>query len=183
MNFTVIDFETANHKRESICAIGIAVVENGKVTKAIEKLVKPTPNYYHSIHTSIHGITAGKTNNKPDFKAIWKEIKPYLHNKKIIAHSAGFDISALKSALDVYNIKHPKIQYYCSCEISKRTFGDLENHQLPTVCEHLGIKLNHHNAKSDAVAAAKIVLGACKANKVKSLKALTEVLELEGKEL
>lgn len=31
MKFTAIDFETANHKRESACSVGLVRVENEKV--------------------------------------------------------------------------------------------------------------------------------------------------------
>ena len=183
MNFVALDFETANHSRESICSIGIAIVENGKLKQSFEKLVRPTPNYYHWRMIDCHGITPEMTNRRPDFGKIWTEIKPFLDGKKIIAHNAGFDIGALRSVLDVYQFPYPEIEYYCSCTISRRAFRNLENHRLSTVCEYLGIKLNHHNAESDAIGAAQIVLSACKVNKVRSLEALVEVLEMVGKRL
>lgn len=31
MNFVAIDFETANSNRSSICSVGIAIVEKGKI--------------------------------------------------------------------------------------------------------------------------------------------------------
>jgi len=183
MNFVAIDFETANHSRESICSVGIAVVENGKLIKSFEKLIRPSPNYYHWRMIDCHGITPEMTNKLPDFGKIWKEIKPFLAGKKVIAHNAGFDIGALRSVLDVYQFTYPEIEYYCSCAISRRTFNNLQNHRLSTVCDYLGIKLNHHNAESDAIGAAQIVLSACKSKKVKSLEALADVLELDGKRL
>ena len=183
MNFVALDFETANHSRESICSVGIAIVENGKLVQSFEKLVRPTPNYYHWRMTGVHGITSSMTNKLPDFGKVWKEIRHHLAGKKVIAHNAGFDIGALRSVLDVYKVPYPEIEYYCSCTISRRAFRNLTNHRLSTVCAHLGIKLNHHNAESDAIGAAQIVLSACKANKVRSLEALAGVLALEGKKL
>lgn len=44
MNFIAVDFETANFKRQSICAVGLAVVEDAKVVKTIHKLIKPSPD-------------------------------------------------------------------------------------------------------------------------------------------
>ena len=33
MNFVAIDFETANFKRQSVCSVGLAIVENFEVVK------------------------------------------------------------------------------------------------------------------------------------------------------
>ena len=33
MNFIALDFETANHRRDSVCEMGIAVVVDGIVTR------------------------------------------------------------------------------------------------------------------------------------------------------
>lgn len=183
MDFVALDFETANYSRESICSVGIAIVENGKLKHSFEKLVRPTPNYYHWRMTDCHGITPEMTNKQPDFGKIWEEIKPFLAGKKVIAHNASFDMGALRSVLDAYNFDYPELEYYCSYTISRRTFNNLQNHRLSTVCEYLGIKLNHHNSESDAIGAARIVLRAGKANKTQSLEALAELLKLEGKRL
>ena len=68
MKFIAIDFETANFKRQSVCSIGLAVVENFEVVKTINRLIKPTPNYYEAINMSIHGITPEMTENEPTFR-------------------------------------------------------------------------------------------------------------------
>ena len=49
MNFIAIDFETANSSRSSICSMGVAIVENGKLIDTEHFLIKPTPNYYDSL--------------------------------------------------------------------------------------------------------------------------------------
>jgi DNA polymerase-3 subunit epsilon len=41
MNFTSLDFETANPSRVSICAAGMAVFEDGQLTEAPYWLVRP----------------------------------------------------------------------------------------------------------------------------------------------
>jgi len=46
MDFIAIDFETANSNRSSICSIGLAFVENGRLTGSDHILVRPTPDYY-----------------------------------------------------------------------------------------------------------------------------------------
>ena len=45
-NFTAFDFETANYKRSSACAIGLVKVENGVIVEEKSFLIKPQPNYF-----------------------------------------------------------------------------------------------------------------------------------------
>ncbi|HSY61939.1 MAG TPA: exonuclease domain-containing protein, partial [Cytophaga sp.] len=67
MNFTALDFETANAHKTSICAVGMAIVENGKVVKTISKLIKPIPDFYSYWNMQIHGITPDMTSDAPYF--------------------------------------------------------------------------------------------------------------------
>lgn len=57
MDFTAIDFETANASRASICAVGLVRVENGEAVEQFHRLVNPqcSFNFYN---TAVHGITA-----------------------------------------------------------------------------------------------------------------------------
>lgn len=184
MKFIAIDFETANFKRQSVCSIGLAVVENFEVVKTINRLIKPTPNYYEAINMSIHGITPEMTEKEPSFKDLWNEIKPFIDNNKLVAHNASFDFSALRYVLNSYQISYPSLDYYCSMLLSKKVFPGLINYQLPTVCKHLGIDgLSHHDAESDAVACANVMIEICKANNVASLNDLEQKLELSKGEI
>jgi len=70
MNFIAIDFETANSNRGSICSLGIAVVENGRLVGTDHFLVKPVPNYYDVYNTILHGIDDSMTRNSETFAAM-----------------------------------------------------------------------------------------------------------------
>ena len=39
--FVAIDFETANHSRDSACSIGIAVAEGGRIVALEQRLIRP----------------------------------------------------------------------------------------------------------------------------------------------
>lgn len=172
MNFIAIDFETANSNRSSICSIGIAVVENGNLISSEHIYVRPIPDYYNSINTSIHGISDRHTRNKPAFHQQWNELKKYFHNQTIIAHNAAFDCSVLRYSLDSSKLAYPDLDYHCTLLLSKATLP-LRAHTLSDVSGHFGIKLNHHHAESDARAAALIALKLIERNKVNSLKELS----------
>lgn len=76
----------------------------------------------------------------------------------MLAHSASFDISVLRALHDRYRIPLPNAQYACSVALARRAFPRLYNHKLPTVCDHCGIELKHHDAASDAIACALVAL-------------------------
>ncbi|MEO5641717.1 MAG: 3'-5' exonuclease [Bacteroidia bacterium] len=172
MNFIAIDFETANSTRSSICSVGIAIVENGKLTGSEHIYVKPMPDYYNSINTSIHGISDRHTRNKATFSQQWNVLKKYFHNQTIIAHNAAFDCSVLRYALDSNSIAYPDLDYHCTLMLSKAILP-LRAHKLSDVSGHFGIKLDHHHAESDARAAALIALKLIERNNVGSLKELS----------
>lgn len=79
-DFVAIDFETANAKWCSPCALGIAVVENGKVTTKRNWIIKPHKEYlwFDAINPMIHGMIEFDIEKAPEFPDIWPEIFPYL---------------------------------------------------------------------------------------------------------
>src|SRR5690606_1102375 len=66
MNFISIDVETANADMTSICSIGAAVFENGKLADEWYTLIEPN-DYFDPIHVSIHGIEADTVRGAPTF--------------------------------------------------------------------------------------------------------------------
>lgn len=172
MDFIAIDFETANSNRSSICSIGIAVVERGKLISTDHVLVKPTPNHYDSFNSYLHGIEDCHTKDKKTFKQQWKELRCYFNNQTIVAHNASFDCSVLRYALEKSNLPYPNLDYHCTFRLSQETLP-LFSHKLSDVSKHFKIKLKHHNAESDAKASAIIALKLCDKHKASSLEELS----------
>lgn len=183
MNFIAIDFETANFKSSSACALGIAVVENGVIKETKSYLFQPNPNYFENFHSSIHGITLAQVKGKPDFLQLWTEILPYFQNKTLIAHNASFDFSVLRSVLDVYGAEYPTLDYYCSMLLSKKSIDGLVNYKLPTLCKYFNIGLNHHDAESDAKACAQLTIELCEKHNATTLIELAEILNFKNGKL
>ena len=75
-NFVVIDFETANEFADSVCQIGLAVVENNSVTAATDFMIRPP--YENFIYTNIHGITFNDVRNAATFDALWRQIENFI---------------------------------------------------------------------------------------------------------
>ena len=71
-SFVAIDFETANQYRSSVCSVGLVFVENLKIVDTFYELIRPTPNFYCSWATKIHGITYYDTINSLEFPDVWQ---------------------------------------------------------------------------------------------------------------
>lgn len=175
MNFVSIDFETANSERDSVCSLGIAVVENGKIANTASWLIRPPKLMFNPYNTMIHGISEKDVIDEPEFGQLWSKIHPYLEDKPVVAHNASFDFSVLRHILDTYKIQYPSLTYYCSVILSKGTWTNLESYKLNNIGNFLGIEFKHHDALEDAVTAAKIMIEACNIAKVDSLEALAKM--------
>jgi DNA polymerase III subunit epsilon len=160
MNFLAIDFETANEKRSSPCALGIAVVKNFEVVEKRTWLIRPPELRFNGINTSIHGITAKDVAKEPTFDQLWKKINHLFQTPLLVAHNAPFDLSVLRATLDHYKLPYPELHFGCSVIYAKQVWPHMPDHKLPTLSRHLNIQLHHHEAGSDALACAHISLQA-----------------------
>lgn len=157
MNFTAIDFETANLNRSSACSLGLVQVRDGIVTGEYEWLIDPQQPF-NRMNIAIHGITPSMVDKQPIFRELWTTIEPLLSGEIIIAHNAVFDISVLRYCLDAAEKSYPEIQYLCTYRIGKKLLQELSSHKLNMISNHFGISLNHHNALDDARVCSQIML-------------------------
>ena len=178
MNFTAIDFETANGQRNSACSLGLVRVENGIIVESKDWLISPPEMYFHPMNVSIHGITEEDVMNEPSFNYIWEEVEDYLHGKMVIAHNASFDVSVLRACLDTYGIRFPEFDYLCTVQISRNIWPNMPNHKLNTMAHLFGIPLKHHDALEDTLACAKIAIKACEVMNMNSLTDLANELHI-----
>ncbi|PXY02751.1 exonuclease [Marinifilum breve] len=179
MNFTAIDFETANGKRNSACSLGLVKVENGVIVDSREWLISPPEMYFHPINVSIHGITEDDVSNQPSFNYIWDEVEDYLQNSMVIAHNASFDVSVLRACLDTYGIPNPDFDYMCTVQISKYLWPSMPNHKLNTLAHLFDIPLKHHDALEDTLACAKIAIRACESISAKNMNDLANEIKIK----
>jgi len=165
MPFAAIDFELANGKPTSICALGVAVFTANRLVKRYKWLIRPPHGSGEFLAGSvrIHGITEDMVADAPEFYEIWETLAPILKGKTLIAHNAPFDAGVLRKNCDHFGIALDAHPYVCTCQIARKLFPELYNHKLSTVADYLGIPLNHHEPASDAVASGYIMLAAMKA--------------------
>lgn len=155
IDFVAVDVETACGRVSSICQIGIVGFQGGEVAFEYETLIDPK-DYFSSFNTRIHGITPDHVAGKPCFGDLHEVIDRHLAGRVTVAHS-HFDKGALTAACRVHDRIEINATWLDSVRVAKRVWPDLPSHRLNVVSRHLGIRLKHHDALSDARAAGLIV--------------------------
>ncbi|WP_085992867.1 3'-5' exonuclease [Oceanobacillus senegalensis] len=157
MKFISIDFETANEKRHSPCAIGIVVANEKEIVDEFYSLINPMTSF-STLNTYIHGIQEKDVMDAPTFPELWPKLREYIWGELVIAHNASFDMSVIRNTLDHYQLSYPQLDYLCTVKLSQKVWPDLENHKLNTLAAFHGFELEHHHALEDARVAARIMM-------------------------
>jgi len=154
-DFAAIDFETANNERCSVCSVGIVIVRDGEFVDSFYSLIQPEPNYYTYWCSRVHGLCREDTDEAPVFPYVWSQIEPLIEGLPLVAHNSRFDEGCLKAVFRTYQMDYPDYEFYDTLRAARRRFPWLVNHQLQTVAEACGFRMeNHHHALADAEACA-----------------------------
>ena len=179
LNFTAIDFETANGSPASPCAVGLVKVVDGKVVDSWATLMQPPMghSYFHPGNIGVHGIRESDTWDSPTTPAAFADMLDWINGDVLVAHNAAFDMGVIRATLEVIGRPIPALEYACSLSIARQTYkkegGVPENHRLSTMAEFIGIQdFNHHDALADADACARLVLHAANRHDADDLAAL-----------
>ena len=159
LNFIAIDFETATGRRASVCEAGICVVRDGRIVETRSWLVRPQDNMYSYWNMQIHGIRPNDTEQSPEFPEVWAEISEYLDECPVlVSHNAAFDISCIRSSLELYGLQKPDITYYCSLRAARKLY-DFGCNTLDYLCDQFEIPCGqHHRAGDDAEMCARLFI-------------------------
>lgn len=180
LNFTAIDFETANSSSASACSVGLVKVRDGVVIDKVGWLIKPPLGHdeFSEWNTRIHGIEARDVADA----ALWSEQLPdlvaFADGDQLVAHNAGFDMGVIAGACRASVIDIPSFSYLCSLKVARKTYH-LDSYRLPVAAMAAGFEdFAHHDALADAEACAAIIVHAARrhdALDLEHLAALTSV--------
>ena len=180
MKITCIDFETANHQKESACSLGIACIAGNSIVERKEWLIKPAKGFGFFIpeFTDIHGLDWFDVKSAASFDNIYSELIPYLDEAVLVAHNAHFDMMVLAGLLNLYKIPFPDSKYFCTLQAARRVWPGMEGYRLNQLCRMLGHEFTHHKAGSDADAAGHLLLAMMKEKQAASISELADILDL-----
>ena len=153
-----IDFETANEQRGSACSVGLAWIEDGRVVRIEERLIRPKTMRFSSFNIAIHGIRPEHVEDAGEFPEVMDEFADDFRGATMIAHNAAFDFSVWRSCLDLYRQDYPELSYLCSVKMAKKVWPHLGSHKLNILAGHLGLTFAHHNAAEDAAICAEAAI-------------------------
>lgn len=152
-SFVAVDFEHLTPNHETVCAVGLVVVEDGFVAGKFFSLIKPYSDAREHLNTHIHGITEDMCENAPSFDKVLPIIQTFVGNKKMVAHHASTEINVFKKACARAGLVSP---------YDESRFIDtyaVTNKSLEDCCKEFGITLtNHHDPLDDALACARLYL-------------------------
>lgn len=166
LDFTAIDFETANSSSASACAVGLARVRDGRVVATAGWLIQPPAGHdrFFEINVGIHGIRPEDVADAADWSTQLADLVAFAGDDILVAHNAGFDMTVLRRACEVTGDAYPAYRYLCSLQVSRKTY-ELDSYRLPVVAAAAGhLDFAHHDASADALACAHIVIDAAARN-------------------
>jgi DNA polymerase-3 subunit epsilon len=178
LDFTAIDFETANSNSASACSVGLVKVRDGVVVDETGWLIRPPAGYdsFNEWNTRIHGIMA------PDVAdaLLWNEQLPdlvsFADGDALVAHNAGFDMGVIKAACAASFLDCPDFAYLCSLRVARKTYN-LDSYRLPVAAMAAGFEgFHHHDALDDSRACAAIMVHAAGRAGATSLEELGAIL-------
>lgn len=161
LNYTAIDFETANSYRGSPCSVGLVKVRGGMVVDQYSSLLRPpkSVDYFSPWSMAIHEITPEAVHDAPRWKDALPSILGFIDGDPVVAHNAGFDIGVIRYACIADDIDWPAMQFLCTMVLARRALA-LPCYRLPYVAESLGYQhVDHHDALADARTVVDIVNG------------------------
>ena len=174
LDFTTIDFETANFHAGSPCAVGLVKVRDGQIVdEFLATFMPPYPHdWFDPNNIKIHGIKKSDVEDGHTCAEILPMMLEFAEGDVLVAHNASFDMGVLKAAAEAIEFELPKIHYGCSLLVSRKVYN-LESYRLNAVAYAIGHEeFDHHDALADADACARIMIHAAKRQGAEDLVAL-----------
>lgn len=185
LDFTALDFETANSHPSSACAVGLVRVRDGAVVDRAEWLIRPPEGHdsFLPFNIKIHGITPTMVAEARNWSEQLTDMLSFIGDDITVAHNASFDMGVIRASCAELIVPTPKLRYLCSVQISRKTY-EIPSHRLPLAAAAAGFtEFRHHDALSDAEACAAIIIDAAKRHEAADVTALAKTTGIRLQQL
>jgi DNA polymerase III epsilon subunit-like protein len=176
LDFTAIDFETANSYRGSPCSVGLVKVRDGQIADESFTLIHPPARFDHfdGFNTWLHGINAEMVASARSWQQAADWIVRYTGSDTLVCHNAGFDIGVIRYACMADDVPWPSVDFLCTMVLARRAYR-LPSYSLPFVAAQCDVELlHHHQASDDARCAAMIAVAMARKQSAQTLAGLAE---------
>jgi DNA polymerase-3 subunit epsilon len=180
LDFTAIDFETANSSPASACSVGLVRVRGGEVVATTGWLIQPPPGHdeFQEWNVRIHGIQPEDVLSAATWVDQFDRLCAFAGADVLVAHNAGFDLNVLRRASEATGQLCPPYRSLCSLQVARKTY-QLDSYRLPIAAAAAGFEeFSHHDALADARACAQIVIDAAARAGAADVFALADALSL-----
>lgn len=177
IDFTAIDFETANGSPASACSVGLVKVRDSRIVDRASWLIRPPLGHDEFSHWNvrIHGIRAVDVVHAPRWVDQHDRLLDFVGDDVLVAHNVGFDKGVLKAASLASGLPVPETRWTCSLRIARKTYH-LDSYRLPVAAMAAGFEdFEHHDAAADAEACATIVTHAAERHGAGDLEHLARI--------
>ena len=164
LDFTAIDFETANSYRGSPCSVGLVKVRDSQIIDQSFTLIHPPAGFDHfdGFNTCLHGINADMVAAAPSWQQVVDWIVRYAESDTLVCHNAGFDMGVIRYACSADDVLCPSVDFLCTLVLARQAYR-LPSYRLPFVAAQCDVDLGqHHQAGGDARCAALIAVAMAK---------------------
>ncbi|MDR6865595.1 DNA polymerase-3 subunit epsilon [Microbacterium resistens] len=178
LDFTAIDFETANSSPASACSVGLVRVRGGEVVATAGWLIRPPAGHdeFQEWNVRIHGIRPHQVADAASWSEQLDRLCGFAGADVLVAHNAGFDLNVLRRACEATGDTAPPYRSLCSLHVARKVY-DLDSYRLPVAAAAAGFgDFPHHDALADARACAQIVIDAGRRLGAESVDALADAL-------
>lgn len=156
--YAVVDLEATSASHTSkIIQIGIAIVEDGKITKTYQTDVNPHEALDFHI-TALTGITTAQVERAPDFREIMPAVADILQDCIFVAHNVKFDYQLLARTFEQHgaSLDMPRVD---TIELARVFYPSLKKYGLESLSHVLNLQHDRpHEALSDAYATANLLI-------------------------
>lgn len=178
LDFTAIDFETANSSPASACSVGLVRVRDGEVVAQTGWLIRPPAGHdeFNEWNVKIHGIRPHQVVNAATWSQQIDRLCAFAGADVLVAHNAGFDVNVMRRSCEVAGLDAPPYRSLCSLAVARKTY-ELDSYRLPKAAAAAGFgDFPHHDALADARACAQIVIDSARRASADDVDALAAAL-------
>jgi DNA polymerase III epsilon subunit family exonuclease len=153
IEFCALDLETTgtNAALHMIVEVGIVRFTIDKMIETYESLVNPGVKIPED-NSAVHGINDDMVRSAPPISEILGEITRVIRDSVLVIHNPGFDLSFLGWAFLKGGRPAPVMEAVDTVRLARRTWPELKNYKLETICEHLRLSITPHRAIPDSMA-------------------------------
>jgi len=177
LNFTAIDFETANSSSASACSVGLVKVRDGIMVDQVSWFIRPPAGHdeFWEWNTRIHGIVEADVADALSWSDQLADLVEFADGDHLVAHNAGFDMGVISGGCAASLIETPSFSYACSLQVARKTYH-LDSYRLPVAAMAAGFEdFAHHDALADAQACAAIMIHAAKRHEATDIEDLARL--------